>query len=171
MEVHGEGEKLHPGHHSIRLKEYDYSAAGFYFVTICASERKCVLGAFHEGQIELSVLGETVRECWLAIPLHFAKVKLHEFVIMPNHLHGIVEIVAVGAQHAAPLLGKDSDVRNPAFVKHGSLGATVRSFKAAVTRKARRELGWNFGREIILRECCAMGRKSLTRADISQRIR
>ena len=143
MEVHGEGEKLHPGHHSIRLKEYDYSAAGFYFVTICASERKCVLGAFHEGQIELSVLGETVRECWLAIPLHFAKVKLHEFVIMPNHLHGIVEIVAVGAQHAAPLLGKDSDVRNPAFVKHGSLGATVRSFKAAVTRKARRELGWN----------------------------
>jgi len=136
-------EKLHPGHHSIRLKEYDYSAAGFYFVTICASERKCVLGAFHEGQIELSVLGETVRECWLAIPLHFAKVKLHEFVIMPNHLHGIVEIVAVGAQHAAPLLGKDSDVRNPAFVKHGSLGATVRSFKAAVTRKARRELGWN----------------------------
>jgi len=143
MEVHGEGEKLHPGHHSIRLKEYDYSAAGFYFVTICASERKCVLGDFHEGQIELSVLGETVRECWLAIPLHFAKVKLHEFVIMPNHLHGIVEIVAVGAQHAAPLLGKDSDVRNPAFVKHGSLGATVRSFKAAVTRKARRELGWN----------------------------
>jgi putative transposase len=143
MEVHGEGEKLHPGHHSIRLKEYDYSAAGFYFVTICASERKCVLGAFHEGQVELSVIGETVRECWLAIPLHFAKVKLHEFVIMPNHLHGIVEIVAVGAQHAAPLLGKDSDVRNPAFVKHGSLGATVRSFKPAVTRKARRELGWN----------------------------
>ena len=143
MEEHAEREKLHPGHHSIRLKEYDYSAAGFYFVTICASERKCVLGAFHEGHIKLSVLGETVRECWLAIPRHFAKVNLHEFVIMPNHLHGIVEIVAVGAQHAAPLLGKDSEVRNPAFVKHGSLGATVRSFKAAVTRKARRELGWN----------------------------
>jgi len=143
MEERAEREKLHPGHHSIRLKEYDYSAAGFYFVTICASERKCVLGTFHEGHIELSKLGETVRECWLTIPRHFAKANLHEFVIMPNHLHGIVEIVAVGAQHAAPLLGKDSDARNPAFVKHASLGAIIRSYKAAVTRQARRELGWH----------------------------
>jgi putative transposase len=142
MEEHAEREKLHPGHHSIRLKEYDYSAAGFYFVTICASERKCVLGTFHEGQIELSELGETVRECWLAIPRHFARVNLHEFVVMPNHLHGIVEIVAVGAQHAASLLGGGSNVRNPACVKPGSLGAIIRSYKAAVTRQARRELGW-----------------------------
>ncbi len=134
MEERAEREKLHPGHHSIRLKEYDYSAA---------SERKCVLGTFHEGHIELSKLGETVRECWLTIPRHFAKANLHEFVIMPNHLHGIVEIVAVGAQHAAPLLGKDSDARNPAFVKHASLGAIIRSYKGAVTRQARRELGWH----------------------------
>src|SRR6266404_159809 len=143
MEEQVAREKLHPGHHSIRVKEYDYSAAGFYFVTICASERKCILGSYQEGHLELSGLGGIAQECWLAIPRHFATARVHEFVIMPNHLHGIVEIVAVGAQHAAPLLGKDSDVRNLAFVKHGSLGATVRSFKAAVTRKARRELGWN----------------------------
>lgn len=137
-----EQEKLHPGHHSIRLKEYDYSAAGFYFVTICASERKCILGSFREDHIELNKLGETARECWLAIPRHFARVKLHEFMIMPNHVHGIVEIVVVGALHAAPLLGTDSDARNPAFVKPGSLGVMIRSYKAAVTRDARRELGW-----------------------------
>jgi len=143
MEGHEEREKLHPGHHSIRLQEYDYSAPGFYFVTICTSERKCILGAFHEGHIKLNDLGETIRECWLAIPRHFAKVNLHEFVIMPNHLHGIVEIVAVGAQHAAPLLGTNSNARNPAFVKPGSLGAIIRSYKAAVARQARRELGWH----------------------------
>jgi len=143
MEGHPEGEKLHPDHHSIRIKEYDYSAAGFYFVTVCTFERKCVLGTLHEGHIGLSELGESVRECWLVIPRHFAKVNLHEFVVMPNHLHGIVEIVSVGAQHAAPLLGGDSNAGNPAFVKPGSLGAMVRSFKAAVTKKARRQLGWN----------------------------
>jgi putative transposase len=127
-----ENERLHPGHRSIRLKERDYSAAGFYFVTICASERKCVLGAFHNGYIELSKLGKAARECWLAIPRHFARVRPHEFVIMPNHVHGIVEIVAVGAQHAAPQLGTNSWERNPAFVKPESLGAIVRPCKAVM---------------------------------------
>jgi putative transposase len=120
VEEDTENEKLHPGHHSIRLKEYDYSAAGFYFVTICTCEKKCILGAFHEGHIELAALGKAARECWLAIPQHFARAHLNEFVIMPNHLHGIVEIVAVGAQHAAPQLGADSHERNPAFVKRGA---------------------------------------------------
>jgi putative transposase len=143
VEKDAEREKLHPGHHSIRLQKYDYSAAGFYFVTICTSERKCILGTFHAGHIELSELGEAARECWVAIPRHFARTNLHEFVIMPNHLHGIVEIVVVGAQHAAPLLATDSHERNPAFVKPGSLGAIVRSYKAAVTRQMRRELGWH----------------------------
>lgn len=141
MEGYLEPEKLHPGHHSMRIKEYDYSTPGFYFVTICTSERKCVLGTFHDGHIELSELGETIRGCWLAIPRHFASVKLHEFVVMPNHLHGIVEIVAVGAQQAAPLLGMDLHARNSACVKPGSLGAIIRSYKAAVTRQARKELG------------------------------
>jgi len=143
MEEHVAREKLHPGHHSIRVKEYDYSAAGFYFVTICASERKCILGSYQEGQLELSGLGGIAQECWLAIPRHFATARVHEFVIMPNHLHGIIEIVAVGAQHAAPLLGGELNARSPAFVKPGSLGAMVRSFKAAVTRRSGRELGCN----------------------------
>jgi putative transposase len=143
VEKRGEVEKLHPGHHSIRPKEHDYSTAGFYFVTICASERKCIFGSFNEGHIELTALGKAARECWLVIPRHFAKVKLHEFVIMPSHLHAIVEIVVVGAQHPAPQLGTDSDERNLPLVKPGSLGTIIRSYKAAVTRQARRELGWH----------------------------
>jgi putative transposase len=134
---------LHAGHHSIRLNKYDYSAPGFCFVTICAHGKKCVLGTFHEGRIGLSELGKIVRDCWADIPRHFPRVKLHGFVIMPNHLHGIVEIVAVGAQHAAPLLGKTSDIGVRPHVKAGSLGAIVRSFKAAVTRLARGEFGGN----------------------------
>jgi putative transposase len=152
-----ENENLHPGHLSIRLQGYDYSAAGFYFVTICTYEKKCILGAFHEGHLELAALGKAARECWLAIPQHFARVHLNDFVIMPNHLHGIIEIAPVGAQHAAPQLGADPHERHPAapqlgadpherhpaFVKPGSLGAIIRSYKAAVTRKARRELAWH----------------------------
>jgi REP element-mobilizing transposase RayT len=90
----------------------------------------------------LSDLGRVVRDCWTEIPGHFVRVKLQGFVIMPNHLHGIVEIWAVGAQHAAPLLGKTSDSGVRPRVEAGSLGAIVRSFKAVVTRLARREFGW-----------------------------
>jgi putative transposase len=136
-------EKLHPGHRSIRLKGRDYSAAGLYFVTICTHERKCIFGGFAGGVLEFSPLGRIVRESRVAIPEHFVLTNLHGFVIMPNHLHGLVEIVRqAGAQRAAPLQGTAaSDSWGPG-VRPGSLAAIVRSFKAAVTLRARRELGW-----------------------------
>jgi REP-associated tyrosine transposase len=131
----GEG-ALHPGHRSIRLQHYDYSGPGSYFVTICACDKRCIFGRALGPRVELNALGRIVRECWIAIPSHFARVNLHVFVIMPNHVHGIIEIgCQAGAQHAAPL----RETRH--VVQPGSLSAIVRSFKAAVTRKAREELG------------------------------
>ena len=132
-----DGESLHPGHRSIRLKGYDYTAEGLYFVTIRSYEKRCVFGRIVEGRAVLNPAGVLVRECWTSIPLHFAHTQLHEFVIMPNHLHGIVEICAgLGRSSAAPLRGTVPSVRP------GSLGAIVRSFKGAATRRVREELKW-----------------------------
>ncbi len=129
-------EALHPGHRSIRLKEYDYSSEGLYFITICSHEKRCVFGRVVDGETVVSPAGLIVRECWVAIPLHFARTRLHAFVIMLNHLHGIVEICSkLGRSSAAPLRGNLA-------VAPGSLGAIVRSFKAAATRRVHEELTW-----------------------------
>ena len=133
-------EVLHPGHRSVRLKDYDYSAAGFFFVTICAYEKRCIFGRIVDGQMELTAVGRIGHESWIAIPSHFPSVSLHAFVIMPNHVHGIIEIgCQAGAQHAAPLQRTDPKVPQ---VAPGSLVAIVRSFKAGVTLRARREQRW-----------------------------
>lgn len=123
-----------------RLKHRDYSSAGLYFVTTCADFKRCIFGDVHSEKVEPSALGRIVRESWVGIPAHFPQVRLHESIVMPNHVHGIIEIVELlgVAQHAAPLQGSGE---LPALVP-GSLSVMVRSFKAEVTRRARLELGW-----------------------------
>ena len=81
-------------HHrrSIRLKVYDYTQQGAYFVTICTHQRNCLFGEIVDGEIKLNTNGEIARDSWLSIPRHFKNVELDEFVIMPNHLHGIIII-------------------------------------------------------------------------------
>ena len=147
----------------MRLEGRDYAFPGVYFLTICAMDRKCIFGQVREGKMEENDLGRLARECWLAIPRHFVRLELHEFVIMPNHVHGLIQIRStpggplatpsvtmpsnttnagptplVGAQHCCALPPLSSD---PA-VKPGSLGAIVRSFKSIVARHAHDELGW-----------------------------
>ena len=82
-------------HHrrSIRLKGYDYTQQGAYFVTICTHQRNCLFGEIVDGEMKLNTNGEIARGSWLSIPRHFQNVELDEFVIMPNHLHGIILIV------------------------------------------------------------------------------
>lgn len=82
-------------HHrrSICLKNYDYSSAGAYFVTIVAWQRECLFGEVVNGEMRLSRYGEIVQKWWNEIPIHFPNVELGPFVIMPNHVHGIIFIV------------------------------------------------------------------------------
>lgn len=82
-------------HHrcSIRLKGYDYSKAGLYFITVCVQDRACLLGKIGNGQMILNDAGRMVESQWLALPQRFANVRMHEFAVMPNHFHGILEIV------------------------------------------------------------------------------
>ena len=94
---------------SLRLKHYDYSRAGCYFVTICTQGREHLFGEIVEGKMMLNAAGEMVYASWHQIMDDFPNVSLHEFVIMPNHIHGIIEIMdTVGV----PLVGTQKLIRN-----------------------------------------------------------
>lgn len=78
---------------SIRLKGYDYSRAGLYFVTICVKNRKYLFGKIIEGKMVLNDAGQMVDNEWLKIFHRFPNTKLHEYIVMPNHFHAILEII------------------------------------------------------------------------------
>ena len=140
----------HPDHHhrqSVRLRDFDYAGGGGYFVTLCAWQRECLFGDVRDGGMGLNEFGRVVEECWAAVPAHFPHVLLDVFVVMPNHVHGILLFdhrhSVVGVQHAAPLQRAADKMLGPMEkrgitpnnVIPGSLGAVVRSFKSAVTKR------------------------------------
>ncbi len=84
---------------SARLKNWDYGSDAIYFVTICTANRECYFGEIVETQnlaspyqMEYSELGKIANQCWIEIPKHFPFVILDKFVVMPNHVHGIIII-------------------------------------------------------------------------------
>jgi REP element-mobilizing transposase RayT len=85
-------------HHrrSIRLKGYDYSQAGAYFITICVNHGRCFLGDVREGEMYPSPAGEMVANCWDDLPKRFPNIELDVFSLMPNHVHGIILIMDTG---------------------------------------------------------------------------
>ena len=105
-------------HHrkSIRLQGYDYSKSGLYFITICVQNRKCLFGNILRGNYDEMVLndaGKIAVKCWLEIPKHFPNAVLHEHIIMPNHVHGIIELVKnddAGIQNDVVIVGVQNDV-------------------------------------------------------------
>jgi len=77
---------------SIRLKDYDYSSIGEYFVTICTKDKECYFGDVEDENVQISGIGRIARDVWLEIEQKFNGVALDEFVFMPNHLNGILTI-------------------------------------------------------------------------------
>ncbi|MCM2357145.1 MAG: transposase [Geobacteraceae bacterium] len=92
-------------HHrrSIRLRDYDYSAIGAYFVTVCAQGRECLFGGVVGGAVVSNEAGRMVAEWWAKLPDKFPGVELDEFIIMPNHFHAIVAIVGAPPCGCPPL--------------------------------------------------------------------
>lgn len=84
-----------PKRKSIRLKGYDYSTPGYYFVTICTNERKCLFGEITDQGMMLNDAGKMIEKWFKEIPNKYAKVFCDAFVVMPNHFHGIIQIVGV----------------------------------------------------------------------------
>ena len=118
---------------SLRLKGHDYGSEGLYFITICTYDRNHYFGEIKNGEIILNAAGKIAAECWKNIPNHFPHTKLYEYVIMPNHVHGIIEIT-----ENARLAGMDGDVRSKNFSTLQSpsktIGSIVRGFKIGVTK-------------------------------------
>lgn len=77
---------------STRLSFFDYSDDGMYFVTVCTKDKRIFFGKIEKEQMILNSIGQIVNNYWMQIPKHFLGVHLDEYIIMPNHLHGIIEI-------------------------------------------------------------------------------
>jgi REP element-mobilizing transposase RayT len=131
-------------HHrrSIRLKGHDYTSPGGYFITIVTYHRECLLGEIVNGEMKLSNYGKIADECWRAVHDHFSNVDLGTYVIMPNHVHGI--LVINDCADGLPSARRGTIYRAPTeqFGKPviGSIPTIIRTFKAAVTRRIGREL-------------------------------
>jgi putative transposase len=149
-------------HHrrSIRLKGYDYTLPGAYFITLVTWQRDCLFGTLTDGKMQLSALGKIVQDEWMRSILIRKEILIHEdeYVIMPNHLHAIVWIVPpddippVGADGVRPNddiqptrgachpAEENAGLVAPLQRKPRSLSSFVAGFKAAVTSRAKREL-------------------------------
>ena len=140
----------------IRLKGYDYSSEGAYFVTVCARDKECVLGEVIDGDMRLNSIGAIVELCWLEIPKHFENAVLDVYQVMPNHVHGIVRILDKPRRDLINQIPTTPNQRSnqcqPAAKRANagvqskpewplmknpkqSLGKMIRSFKALATKK------------------------------------
>ncbi len=127
-------------HHrrSIRLKGYDYALAGAYFVTISTQDRVCVFGDVVAGVMRLNEAGRMVFNEWDTLPTRFPSVDLDAFVVMPNHIHGIIVFTTrvsvgaplVGAQDVAPNMATDNRATTRVAP---TLGGVVGAYKSRVT--------------------------------------
>jgi len=117
---------------SIRLRGHDYASPGAYFVTICTQDRQCLFGDVVGGDMQLNDGGRVAEECWWAIPKHFPHAALDAFVVMPNHVHGVIMMTdTVGAKNLSPLHDADAATfRSPSM----TIGSIVRGFKVGVTK-------------------------------------
>jgi putative transposase len=131
----------HVRHHrrSIRLLTYDYGRAGAYFVTICTNKRECLLGQVADSAVLLNALGDIAVDEWLRIASVRDGVSLDAFVVMPNHLHGIIIITHGNVD--TPSIGRGDPAGRPYKPNRacgpapGSVGAIVGQFKAAATKR------------------------------------
>jgi len=91
MTGHSHHEK--PRRRSLRLRTYDYASPGAYFITVCTHRSACLFGRISDGVVRLNALGTLVETCWQALPMHYLHAELDAFVVMPNHIHGILVLV------------------------------------------------------------------------------
>ncbi len=83
---------LYPQRKYPRLKTYNYASAGAYFVTICTQNKLCLFGDIEDGLMAMNPFGEIVTSAWKEIPVHYPEVGNEIFIVMPNHVHGIIWI-------------------------------------------------------------------------------
>ncbi len=103
---------------SIRLKEYDYSLEGYYFITVCAHDRQPFFGEIVKEEMVINQIGNIVNHQWLKIPDRFKEIRLDAFVIMPNHIHGIITILeATPGQTVGKIVGAFKSLAANEYIK------------------------------------------------------
>ena len=123
---------------SIRLKGYDYSQAGLYFITICCSNHVCLFGEVVNGEMVLNEYGTIACNEWLNTPNIRKNVELDVFVIMPNHIHGIIILNGRGELHSPHNVITDNkwgECDSPLRGPSNNIGAIVRGYKSSVTKQ------------------------------------
>jgi REP element-mobilizing transposase RayT len=135
---------------STRLQDHDYASPGAYFVTVCTKGRECIFGEVEGDEVRLTREGKAAAACWLDIPQHFPHVELDQWVVMPNHLHGILLIGGRGeafANRPEECEGSLEANASPLRISraHGtnrqSLGAIIQNYKSVSTRLLNRAHG------------------------------
>ena len=115
----------HPIRHSPRLRGYDYSQNGACFVTICTHNRECLFGEAADGEMVVNPLGNIAEEEWHRLATLRPIVEFDAFVVMPNHVHGIIVILGIDKERTRQALS----------LQPGSLSTIVGGYKSAVTRR------------------------------------
>jgi len=111
-----------------RLRNYDYSQNGMYFVTICTKGKKCFFGKVVNSKMELNIIGKITRKYLIDIPKHRTEVTIDEFIIMPNHIHLIVELIdTVVTEQCYVTTSNDENI--------GLLSKIIQSYKGVVTKE------------------------------------
>ncbi len=114
-------------HGNLRLQGWDYTSPGWYFLTLCTQNMRSVFGTVVNGRMALNASGTIAEQCWRKIPAHFPRAVLDEFVVMPNHVHGLLRLVGAAA-------GRDRVLEAFGKPVAGSVPTILRSYKSAVTR-------------------------------------
>jgi putative transposase len=147
--------KYKPNEHrrrSIRLQGYDYSQAGAYFVTICTQNQECLLGEIISGEMRLNDAGRMVQTIWQKLPHRFPSVKLDQFIVMPNHVHGIVMLATRRGEPCVRPFPDEQDVQSeyriqgehntqgehkvrPYGTLPGTIGRIAQAFKSSTTHE------------------------------------
>jgi REP element-mobilizing transposase RayT len=121
---------------SIRLQGYNYSRAGAYYITICTRDRQCLLGKVVDGKTQLNEAGNIVQTVWEGLPQFYGGVELDAFIVMPNHIHGIIVIrTGVGAIHESPLQSNPPTLARVADRRRMLLSKVIGRFKMASAKR------------------------------------
>lgn len=122
-------------HHrrSLRLQDFDYSQAGAYFITVCTQERACLFGEVVADEIRLNDIGRMVQTAWNAIPVLHPAVATDAFVVMPNHIHGIIVLTDPHPVGAGLVPALDGATTRAGTRPAPTVGGVVGAFKSRVT--------------------------------------
>ncbi len=124
-------------HHrrSIRLKGYDYTRDGYYFITLCEQNREHLFGEIARGVMRRNHFGDIVADCWQWLAEQYPYVVLDEWVVMPNHHHGILVLTGETGMGGESRLGLDGSQTAPGAVKRKPLGRLIGAFKTISTKR------------------------------------